>query len=67
MRYKFWVTSSRMTDISETVELDDGFTEAEIKEQVEYWCEKVFPMFHYTDASVRYGYEELPQPPAPDA
>ena len=55
MRYKVWVTSSRSFEKTGEIESDDE----NIFDDLESWCRQVFPMFDYTDAFVRYGYDEI--------
>lgn len=61
-KFKFWVKSSRMTDISEEYKIwweDINITKDVIQDHLESWCEDVFPMFRFTDAHVTYGYEPI--------
>jgi hypothetical protein len=59
MKYKFWVKSSRQTNIERVFEISDSYTEEDIEYLLIEWCEKVFPMFHFTDAFVNYGFDKV--------
>ena len=57
-KYKFWVQSSRMTDISQIVELPKYWDDEDLKNYFEDWVREVFPMFDFTDAYVTYGWDD---------
>lgn len=62
LRVKFWVQSSRSKRHEEVLLLAgdwNDLTEEEKGAEVEAWAPDVFPMFHFTEAHVRYGYELL--------
>lgn len=55
MQVKFWVKTSRMLDVKETVEIEDGLHEEDIKDILEDWCRKQFD-FDGTDSFIKYGW-----------
>lgn len=56
-KYRFWVKSSKGTNLEAWVERPRSYDEDDLKNELEEWVERVFPMFHFTDAFVRYGWE----------
>jgi len=61
-KFKFHVDSSRMTNITEEYEIvwdSETIPEDVIKDYLEDWCRKVYPMFDTTDAWVTYRYDPI--------